>query len=127
VDHPNILRLLDFFEQSFFAMATSPTLCPRNKAGPFARGDADVGQPHAFSSVPVQQIVDNNYNLDIKNPNVPEEENGDPEKLLSKYRKLLVEVERKPLPPAPSPASGRKPLPPAPSPASGEGAKRGGD
>ena len=34
--------------------------------------------------VPVQQIIDSNFNLDIKNPNTPEAENGDPEKLLAK-------------------------------------------
>ena len=42
--------------------------------------------------VPVQQIIDSNYNLDIKNPNTPEAENGDPEKLLAKYKKLQAEV-----------------------------------
>ena len=34
------------------------------------------------------------YNLDIKNPNGPEEETHDPDKLLVKYKALLVEIER---------------------------------
>lgn len=33
------------------------------------------------------------YNLDIKNPNVPEEESHDPDVLLEKYKKLLGEIE----------------------------------
>lgn len=34
------------------------------------------------------------YNLDIKNPNGPEEETHDPEALLAKYKKLLGEIEQ---------------------------------
>lgn len=34
------------------------------------------------------------YNLDIKNPNGPEEENHDPDILLKKYKKLLGEIEQ---------------------------------
>ena len=33
------------------------------------------------------------FNLDLKNPNLPEEENLDPAELLSKYKKLLGEIE----------------------------------
>lgn len=33
------------------------------------------------------------YNLDIKNPNAPEEESHDPDVLLEKYKKLLGEIE----------------------------------
>ncbi len=33
------------------------------------------------------------FNLDLKNPNVPEEESIDPEELLIKYKKLLGEIE----------------------------------
>ncbi len=33
------------------------------------------------------------YNLDIKNPNTPEEESQDPDVLLEKYRKLLADIE----------------------------------
>ncbi len=32
------------------------------------------------------------YNLDVKNPNAPEEEAHDPDKLLAKYKKLLAEI-----------------------------------
>jgi type I restriction enzyme M protein len=32
------------------------------------------------------------YNLDIKNPNVPEEEDHDPDKLLEKYKHLLADI-----------------------------------
>ena len=33
------------------------------------------------------------YNLDIKNPNAPEEETHDPDVLLEKYKKLLADIE----------------------------------
>ena len=33
------------------------------------------------------------YNLDIRNPNAPEEENHDPDKLLEQYKVLLAEIE----------------------------------
>ena len=33
------------------------------------------------------------YNLDVKNPNAPEEESQDPDVLLAKYKKLLGEIE----------------------------------
>ena len=33
------------------------------------------------------------YNLDIKNPNAPEEESHDPDKLLEQYKELLDEIE----------------------------------
>jgi type I restriction enzyme M protein len=33
------------------------------------------------------------YNLDIKNPNAPEEETHDPDVLLEKYKKLLGEIQ----------------------------------
>ena len=34
------------------------------------------------------------YNLDLKNPNAPEEESHDPDVLLAKYQKLLGEIEQ---------------------------------
>jgi type I restriction enzyme M protein len=34
------------------------------------------------------------YNLDIKNPNAPEEETHDPDKLLAKYKALLSEIDK---------------------------------
>jgi type I restriction enzyme M protein len=34
------------------------------------------------------------YNLDLKNPNAPEEESHDPDALLAKYQKLLGEIEQ---------------------------------
>ena len=42
--------------------------------------------------VPVQQIIDSGFNLDIKNPNTVVEGNGDPVKLLAAYQKTLEEV-----------------------------------
>ncbi|MCO3017321.1 SAM-dependent DNA methyltransferase, partial [Pseudomonas aeruginosa] len=33
------------------------------------------------------------FNLDLKNPNAPEEETHDPDLLLEKYKKLLGEIE----------------------------------
>ena len=33
------------------------------------------------------------FNLDLKNPNAPEEETQDPDLLLAKYKKLLGEIE----------------------------------
>lgn len=42
--------------------------------------------------VPVKEIIDNNYNLDIKNPNTPDEDHGDPGELLHAYQKLAAEA-----------------------------------
>ncbi len=42
--------------------------------------------------VPVKAIKAGNYNLDIKNPNTIKPENGDPDKLLAQYKKLLNEI-----------------------------------
>ena len=42
--------------------------------------------------MPVQQIIDSGYNLDIKNPNTVQEGNGDPVELLAKYKQTLTEV-----------------------------------
>ena len=39
-----------------------------------------------------KQIVDSGYNLDIKNPNRPENNLGDPDKLLEKHKIMLREV-----------------------------------
>ncbi len=42
--------------------------------------------------VPVDAIKANNFNLDIKNPNAPNNSHGDPDKLLHEYKKLLAEI-----------------------------------
>ena len=42
--------------------------------------------------VSLQDIIDRNYNLDIKNPHLVEEDVKDPEELLSKYENLEAEV-----------------------------------
>jgi type I restriction enzyme M protein len=42
--------------------------------------------------VDAEEIKANNYNLDIKNPNTPQEENGDPDKLLAEYQDLLADI-----------------------------------
>jgi len=42
--------------------------------------------------VPLEQIIASGYNLDIKNPNTPGEDHGDPDKLLAEYQKLLKET-----------------------------------
>lgn len=46
---------------------------------------------HAWK-VPVEDIIASNYNLDIKNPNTIEKDNGDPEELLKEYQALLSEI-----------------------------------
>ena len=46
---------------------------------------------HAWR-VPVQEIIDSGYNLDIKNPNTPDEDHGDPDELLADYLDLLKET-----------------------------------
>lgn len=43
--------------------------------------------------VPVEEIISNNYNLDIKNPNTPDEDHGDPDELLERYKKVTAEIE----------------------------------
>ena len=42
--------------------------------------------------VSIKEIKANGYNLDIKNPNTVEEQNGDPVKLLRKYNSLLDDI-----------------------------------
>lgn len=42
--------------------------------------------------VKIEDIIASNYNLDIKNPNTSEDDLGDPEELLKKYRTLLSEI-----------------------------------
>jgi len=44
--------------------------------------------------VPVQQIIDNNYNLDIKNPNIQDPTHIAPSKLLAKYQKVAAELDK---------------------------------
>ena len=46
---------------------------------------------HAWR-VPVEQIIESGYNLDIKNPNTPDDGPGDPDELLVEYTKLLAET-----------------------------------
>lgn len=48
---------------------------------------------HAWR-VPAEDVVSNNYNLDIKNPNTKSEDSGDPVELLKEYEKIRVEVEQ---------------------------------
>lgn len=43
--------------------------------------------------VPVEDIKAYNYNLDIKNPNSPDEDHGDPKELLREYKTLVSEIE----------------------------------
>jgi len=42
--------------------------------------------------VPIKDIIANNYNLDIKNPHVVEEDLGDPDELLANYQQLQKEI-----------------------------------
>ena len=42
--------------------------------------------------VSAEQIKASNYNLDVKNPNAVGPQNGDPERLLKDYKKLLSEI-----------------------------------
>ncbi len=46
---------------------------------------------HAWR-VPVETIVKNNYNLDIKNPNTPSEELGDPDELLQSLEEIQTKI-----------------------------------
>ncbi|MCR9165982.1 MAG: type I restriction-modification system subunit M [bacterium] len=43
--------------------------------------------------VPVQQVVENGYNLDLKNPHEGESESHDPDVLIAQYKKLAKQVE----------------------------------
>jgi type I restriction enzyme M protein len=43
--------------------------------------------------VPVKQIIDSGFNLDIKNPNTIEDGPGDPDELLAEYETVLAELE----------------------------------
>jgi type I restriction enzyme M protein len=44
--------------------------------------------------VPVEQVKDSNYNLDIKNPHIKGIDNGDPKELLVEYKSLLAEISK---------------------------------
>lgn len=44
--------------------------------------------------VSLEEIKARNYNLDISNPNSPDEDHGDPLELLQKYRSLLDEIQQ---------------------------------
>ncbi|MBU0679419.1 MAG: type I restriction-modification system subunit M [Verrucomicrobia bacterium] len=48
---------------------------------------------HAWK-VSAQDVADNGYNLDIKNPNTKEEGPGDPVELLKEYQDLLKQIEK---------------------------------
>ncbi len=50
-----------------------------------------VENEHAWR-VSAEEVIANNYNLDIKNPNTVENDHGDPEELLQEYRSLLSEI-----------------------------------
>lgn len=43
--------------------------------------------------VPVADVIAKNHNLDIKNPNVVDEDHGDPLELLVEYKKIVSELE----------------------------------
>jgi type I restriction enzyme M protein len=42
--------------------------------------------------VPVEQVIANGFNLDIKNPNVVPDELGDPVELLREYERIRAEA-----------------------------------
>ena len=44
--------------------------------------------------VQAEEIIKNNYNLDIKNPHTEEEDLGDPDELLAKYHQLQAELQK---------------------------------
>jgi type I restriction enzyme M protein len=48
---------------------------------------------HAWR-VSIDKIAASGYNLDIKNPNAPNDVYGDPDKLLNKYHEILGQIEK---------------------------------
>ena len=54
--------------------------------------DKRVENEHAWR-VPIEDVVANGYNLDIKNPHEEEAENLDPDVLIAQYQKLAKQVE----------------------------------
>jgi type I restriction enzyme M protein len=52
-----------------------------------------VENEHAWR-IPIEDVVSNNFNLDIKNPNTKPEDSGDPIDLLKEYEKIRAEVEQ---------------------------------
>jgi type I restriction enzyme M protein len=44
--------------------------------------------------VPLQQIIDGGYNLDLKNPNTVDEGPGDPDELLAEFQKLQGQIDQ---------------------------------
>jgi type I restriction enzyme M protein len=57
-------------------------------------GETRSGRQESAQSwkVPVEQIIANGYNLDIKNPNTVADDHGDPDELLAEYKKMLENV-----------------------------------
>lgn len=50
-----------------------------------------IESEHAWR-VPIEQVIENGFNLDIKNPNVAPEENGDPVAILHEYERIQAEA-----------------------------------
>lgn len=50
-----------------------------------------IESEHAWR-VPIEQVIENGFNLDIKNPNVAPEENGDPVEILREYERIQAEA-----------------------------------
>ncbi len=44
--------------------------------------------------VPIQQVIDSNYNLDIKNPNITDPTHIDPADLLAEYKQIAAELDK---------------------------------
>ena len=44
--------------------------------------------------VSIDEIITSNYNLDLNNPNAPNADHGDPDKLLKKYNEIFDEIAR---------------------------------
>jgi type I restriction enzyme M protein len=42
--------------------------------------------------VPVEKIIEGNYNLDLKNPNTPDEDHGDPDELLAALKEVQTQI-----------------------------------
>ena len=43
--------------------------------------------------MPIENIIANGYNLDIKNPNTPEDRHEDPVELLKKYQEATAKAD----------------------------------
>jgi type I restriction enzyme M protein len=63
-----------------------------SKRDEILRVAGDLFMAHGYRRVSIDQIRAGGYNLDLKNPNKPDEGHGDIDHLLPEYERLLAQI-----------------------------------